>query len=196
MKNNKELSAVMLEHDAFKKAFNNSVKCILAVVAAFAVMCLLVNGKNGICRYSLELFGSKKTMPVIFSDSFSAETGGIQFTVNDCTVDFEDDMLYINISGRNLTDEVWYADGRTFAVAVQGVNDSFSREYYYNVAGNWKAASAATGKQFFVRLDFQIDDVKASLEDGEIFSLVAFRGADHPTSVIVLNEMINDADNR
>ena len=190
MKENKELSALMLEHNSFKKAFNNSVKCILAVIACFAIMCLLVNGKNGICRYSLDLFGFSKTMPVIVNDSFSSETGGIAFNVDSCTLDGENDMLYINISGRNLNDEMWYADGRTFAVAVQSVNESFSREYYYNVAGNWKAAAAVGGNSFFVRLGFQIDDINDSFDSGDVFSLVAFRGADCPTSVIVLNDLI------
>lgn len=190
MKDNKELSALMLEHNFFKKALHNSAICILVVIACFAVMCLMVNGKNGICRYSLDLFGFPKTMPVIVNDSFSSETGGIEFTVDGCTIDSENDMLYIYISGCNLTDELWRADGRTFAVAVQSVDGTFSRDTYYNVAGNWKAAAAAGGKSFFVRLGFNIDDIKKVYDSGDIFSLVAFRGADCPTSVIVLNGLI------
>ena len=192
MKDNTEFNESMLERNSFKKAFDNSIKCILAVVAAFAVMCLLVNGKNGICRYSLNLFEFNKTMPVIMNSSLSAETGGIEFTVDSCSVDSENNMLNIYITGKNNTDEVWYADGRTFAVAVQKVGGAFSREYYYNAAGDWKSASAASGKTFFVSLSYQIDDVKKALDDGEVFSLVAFRGADCSTSVIVLNDIINE----
>ncbi|MGN0552989.1 MAG: hypothetical protein ACI4I1_06370 [Oscillospiraceae bacterium] len=191
-KKNKELSAVKLEQNYFRKAFNNAVICILIVLACFAVMSFLVNKKNGICRYELNLFGFSKTMPVIVEDSFSSESGGIEFAVDSCSIDCENNMLYMNIRGRNLTDEVWCADGRTFAVAVQRVKDSFSREYYYNVSGDWESAEAESGNAFFFRLGFQIDNVKESFENGDIFSLVAFRGADHPTSVIVLNEMLTE----
>lgn len=188
---NKELNAINLENNYFRHSFNNAVICILIVIACFAVMCFLVNKKNGICRYELNLFGLSKTMPVIVNDSFSSQEGGIEFSVDSCSIDSKNDKLYINIMGRNLTDDEWYADGRTFSVAVQDVNGSFSRETYYNAAGDWESAKAASESAFFLQLEFHIDGIEERLDKGDVFSLVAFRGSEEtPTSVIVLNDMI------
>lgn len=192
MKNNKEINALMLEQNFFRKVMNNSFVCILIVVACFAALCLMVNDKNGICRIGFDLFGYNKTMPVIVNDSFSAESDGIAIKAESCTLDSENDMLYIDISGQNLTEEAWQADGRTFAVAVQRVNGSFSREYYYNAAENWKEAEAAAGNTFSVRLEFHIDRVGKAFDEGDVFSLVSFRSADCHTSVIVLNDLISE----
>lgn len=193
MKNN-EINALYLERRFRRFVVHNSAVCIIAVIACFAAMCLFVNEKNGICQINLDLFENTKTMPVIVDDSFSAKTGGIEFTVEDCTIKSEENMLYVSISGRNVTGEDWSADGSTFAVAVQCMSDPKPREYYYNLTEDWRAASAADGGSFFVMLGFHIDDVEKMNKDGDKFSLVSFRGADCPTSVIVLNGLIRVPD--
>lgn len=189
---NEEINALNLERRFRRLVIHNSVVCVIAVMLCFAAMCLLVNGKNGICQVGLNLFGNSKTMPVIVDDSFSAATGGIEFTVEDCSIDSEEDMLYVSISGRNMTGGEWSADGSTFAVAVQCMTDPKPREYYYNMTEDWCAASAPEGGSFFVRLGFHIDDSEEIYKNGDKFSLVSFRGADCPTSIIVLNGLIGE----
>lgn len=187
---NTEINAFYLERRFRRLAVHNSAICVIAVMLCFAAMCLLVNEKNGICQVGLNLFGNSKTMPVIVDDSFSAATGGIEFTVEDCSIDSKEDMLYVSISGRNITGEEWSADGSTFAVAVQCMTDPKPREYYYNLTEDWRAATAAEDGSFFVRLGYHIDDAEKMFKAGDKFSLVSFRGADCPTSVIVLNGLI------
>ena len=95
------------------------------------------------------------------------------------------------ITGGNLDVELkWSADGSTFAVAVQCMTDPKPREYYYNLTEDWRAATAAEDGSFFVRLGYHIDDAEKMFKAGDKFSLVSFRGADCPTSVIVLNGLI------
>ena len=187
---NTEINAFYLERRFRRLAVHNSAICVIAVMLCFAAMCLLVNEKNGICQVGRNLFGNSKTMPVIVDDSFSAATGGIEFTVEDCSIDSKEDMLYVSISGRNMTGEEWSADGSTFAVAVQCMTDPKPREYYYNLTEDWRAATAAEDGSFFVRLGYHIDDAEKMFKAGDKFSLVSFRGADCPTSVIVLNGLI------
>lgn len=187
---NEEINALYLERRFRRLVIHNGAVCILAVIICFGAMCLLVNGKNGICQIGLNLFGNSKTMPVIVDDSFSAATGGIEFSVEDCAVNTEENMLYVSISGRNMTGEEWNADGSTFTVAVQCMSDPKPREYYYDLSEDWRIASAPEGGSFFVKLGFHIDDVEDLLKNGDKFSLVSFRGADCPTSVIVLNGLI------
>ena len=50
MRRNKEIDASTMEKSAFRKVIYNAAACILAVLAVFAVMCFLVNEKNGICQ--------------------------------------------------------------------------------------------------------------------------------------------------
>lgn len=190
MRKNKEIDASVMEKSTFGKVIYNSAVCILAVLAFFAVMCFLVNGKNGICQIDLHLFEKTETMPVISTDTFSAETGGISITVEDCTIVSEDNTLYISILGHNMTDKDWCADGSTFAVLVQCMSDPKPREYYYDLSEEWRTAAAPAGCSFFVRLGFHIDDAEKMFARGDKFSLVSFRAADHPTSVIVLNGLI------
>lgn len=187
---NEEINALYLERRFRRLVIHNGAVCILAVIICFAAMCLLVNGKNGICQIGLKLFGNSKTMPVIVDDSFSAAAGGIEFTVEDCTVNAKENMLYVSISGRNVTGGEWSADGSTFTVAVQCMSDPKPREYYYDLSEDWRTASAPEGGSFFVKLGFHIDDVEKMFKNGDKFSLVSFRGADCPTSVIVLNGLI------
>lgn len=189
---NEEINALYLERRFRRLVIHNSAMCVIAVMLCFAAMCLLVNGKNGICQVGLNLFGNSKTMPVIVDDSFSAATGGIEFTVEDCSIDSEEDMLYVSISGRNMSGSDWNADGSTFAVAVQSINDLKLREYYYNTGGDWKNASAPDGGAFLVRFGFHINNAEEMLKNGDIFSLVSFRGAGSPTTVIVLNGFLDE----
>lgn len=189
---NDEINELYLERRFRRLALHNGAVCIFAVIVCFAAMCFLVNGKNGICRISLNLFENSKTMPIIAENSFSAATGGIEFTVEECTVESGENMLYVSISGRNMTGGAWSADGSTFAVAVQCISTPKQREYYYNLSEDWRAAAAPDGGTFFVKLGFHIDDAEKMLKDGDIFSLVSFRGADCPTSVIVLNGLIGE----
>lgn len=189
---NEEINALNLERKFRRLVIHNSAVCILAVIVCFAAMCLMVNGKNGICQIGLNLFGDSKTMPVIVDDSFSASTGGIEFTVEDCSVDSEKNMLYVSISGRNMTDGDWSADGSTFTVAAQCMTVPKTKEYYYDLSEDWRAAEAPEGGSFFAKLGFHIDGVENMLDNGYKFSLVSFRGADCPTSVIVLNGIINE----
>ena len=190
MRRNKEIDASTMEKSAFGKVIYNAAACILAVLALFAVMCFLVNEKNGICQMDLHLFERSKTMPVISSDTFTAETGGISITVEECTIVSEENMLYISILGENLSDKDWCADGSTFAVLVQCMSDPKPREYYYDLSEEWRVAAAPAGGSFFVRLGFHVDDAEKMFARGDKFSLVSFRAADHPTSVIVLNGLI------
>lgn len=187
-----EINALYLERRFRRLVIHNSAVCIIVIIACFAVMCLLVNEKNGICSIDLNLFKSSKTMPVIVDGTFSAATGGIEFTVEDCAVESEEDMLYVSISGRNMTGEEWSANGSTFAVSIQCMSDPKMREYYYDLSEDWRTAAAPEGGSFFVRLGFHIDDAEEMLKDGNKFSLVSFRGEDCPTSVIVLNKLISE----
>lgn len=190
MKNKKEIDVLGLEDNFFKKVLHNSIICILAVVLFFVVLCLAVNGKNGVCRINFDLFGYSKTMPVVVNNDYTAETGGIFIRVDGCEVDRENEMLYIDISGQNNNDEYWQADGRTFAISVQCMDDGSPREYYYNTAGDWENVAAESGEKFNVRLGFHINNGQVMFHSGDIFSLMAFRGADCATSVIVLNGLI------
>lgn len=189
---NVEINALYLERKFRRLVIHNSAVCVIVVMLCFAAMCLLVNGKNGICQVGLNLFESSKTMPVIIDNSFSAATGGIEFTVEDCAIDSAENMLYVSISGRNMTGEEWSADGSTFAVAVQCMSDPKPREYYYNLSDDWRGASAPEDGSFFIRLGFHIDEAEKMFKDGDKFSLVSFRGEDCPTSVIVLNGLIGE----
>lgn len=190
MKNKKEIDVLELEDNFFKKVLHNSIICILAVVMFFVVLCLAVNGKNGVCRINFDLFGYSKTMPVVVNNDYTAETGGIFIRVDGCEVDRENEMLYIDVSGQNNNDEYWQADGRTFAIAVQCMDDGSPREYYYNTAGDWENVAAESGEGFSVRLGFHVNNGQEMFHSGDIFSLMAFRGADCATSVIVLNGLI------
>ncbi len=190
MKNKKEINVLELEDNFFKKVLHNSIICILAVVMFFVLLCIAVNEKNGVCRLSFDLFGYSKTMPVVVNNDYTAETGGIFIKVEGCEVDRENEMLYIDISGQNNNDEYWQADGRTFAVSVQCFDDGMPREFYYNTAGEWEQAAAGCGEAFKVRLGFHINEGQNMFNNGDIFSLMAFRGADCATSVIVLNALI------
>ena len=189
---NEEINALNLERKFRRLVIHNGAVCILAVMICFAAMCLMVNGKNGICQIGLNLFENSKTMPIIADNSFSSSTGGIEFTVEDCSVDNEKNMLYVSISGRNMTDGEWSADGSTFTVAAQCMTSPKTKEYYYDLSEDWRAAEAPEGGSFFAKLGFHIDGVENMLDNGYKFSLVSFRGADCPTSVIVLNGIINE----
>ncbi len=190
MKNKKEIDALELENVFFKKVLHNSIVCILAVVLFFVVLCLAVNGKNGVCRINFDLFGYSKTMPVVVNNDYTAETGGIFIRVDSCEVDRENEILYIDISGQNNNDDYWQADGRTFTISVQCMDDGLPREYYYNTAGDWENVAVESGESFNVRLGFHINNGQDMFNSGDIFSLMAFRGADCATSVIVLNGLI------
>lgn len=192
MKNKKEIDVLELEDNFLKKVLNNAIICILAVILCFTVMCVAVNGKNGVCRINLDLFGYSKTMPVVVNNDYTAETGGIFLKVEGCEVDRENEILYINVSGRNNNEDEWKADGRTFAVAVQCMDDGSPREYYYNTMGDWEKVIVGSGENFSVRLGFHINDGQNMFNSGDIFSLMAFRGADCATSVIVLNGLIEE----
>lgn len=190
MKNKKEIDALELEDKFFKNVLHNSIVCIMVVILFFVLLCLAVNGKNGVCRINFDLFGYSKTMPVVVNTDYTAETGGIFIRVDSCEVDRENEILYIDISGQNNNDEYWQADGRTFAISVQCMDDGSPREYYYNTAGDWENVAAESGESFNVRLGFHINNGQDMFNSGDIFSLMAFRGADCATSVIVLNGLI------
>lgn len=189
---NEEINELTLERKYFNLVLHNSGICILAVLVCFASLCLLVNGKNGICQMDLGIFKNSKTMPIISDGPEPTKTGGIEIAVSECEIDSAENMLYVSISGKNTSGSDWSADGSTFAVAVQSINDLKLREYYYNTGGDWKNASAPDDGAFLVRLGFHINNAEEMLKGGDIFSLVSFRGAGTPTSVIVLNGFLNE----
>lgn len=187
-----EINELTLEKRYFKLVFNNGLLCILAVLVCFASLCFLVNEKNGICQLDLGLFKSTKTMPIVLNGSYTAESGGIELTVDGCEMNSEENMLYVSISGKNKSGSNWSADGRTFAIAVQSINDTKLREYYYNPTGDWKKAAAAVGGAFSVKLGFQINNAEETLKEGNVISLVSFSGEEMPTTVIALNDLLDE----
>ena len=189
---NEELKEPIFEKKYFNHIIHNSGVCILAVLVCFASLCLLVNGKNGICQLDLGIFKNSNTTPIISDGSEPTKTGGIEIAVSECVIDSAENMLYVSVSGKNMSGSDWNADGSTFAVAVQSINDLKLREYYYNTGGDWKNASAPDGGAFLVRFGFHINNAEEMLKNGDIFSLVSFRGAGSPTTVIVLNGFLDE----
>ena len=115
----------------------------------------------------------------------AVESGNIKFTADSCTI--KGDTVYLKISGENLGESIWEADGKTFAISYFNTNAAETRYHYYS--DEWTKFEVAPVESFECEIEYTIKGAEEKKENGYTFSMSAFRGDDMPSVEIVLNDI-------
>lgn len=115
----------------------------------------------------------------------AVESGNIKISADSCTI--KGDTVVLKISGENLGEDIWEADGKTFAISYFNTKAAETRYHYYS--DEWTKFEVAPGESFDCEIEFTISEAEQKKENGYVFSLSAFRGDDMPSVEIVLNNI-------
>lgn len=115
----------------------------------------------------------------------AVENGNIRLSADSCTIN--GDKVNLKLSGKNLGEDVFEADGKTFAISYFNTSAAETRYRYYS--DSWTEFTAAPGESFECDIEFTINEAEQKKENGYIFSMSAFREDNMPSVEIVLNNI-------
>lgn len=164
------------------RAVRSSVICMAVMAAAFALFYGAVNYRESICGIELGVFGAEIAPPTVVTDGSTAESGDLQFGVEDCII--SGDTVSFTLYGKNCGEERWESDGSDFVVATLNTAVSGVRGRYYSTLT--EHISAGPQEEFSAKMVFEIQNAEEKLGNGYIFSLSAFSGNSRPEAEIVL----------